>query len=1265
MNKSNKENRNLENKMKQENLQNQFTELVNTFWNSSPYINDNTTNHELEVRFGTRNKGKNPSFTKIDYDNVIKRLKSYGFSCQVPEGEYLLRIQNEYQNINTGEYSISPIRTEIKGFHLIQDYCKHNDINKIKTLQFYKKTLFSKNDEEKIDNPVNFNEFNFRVSYSREQFMSSKEGLIKGIIDNWKKSKKVYRYINRVSFIHPDLPLSIDMSIVKSSTFNYSSFNPQPIPAYTTEESKVFENPEVYEIEIEVLNDKIGPNTLCDSPNILLDKIRIAIKYILMGLQETNYPVSYSELSLIGKNYLTLLHRNEENFNYTRKITPTDFVGPSSYTLQIKNIVPINENLKEPNIRNNYSVTDKADGSRSLMFISSDGKIYLINTNMKIMFTGAKTEEKSLYNSLLDGEIILHDKHGKYINLYAAFDIYFVNKEDVRSLGFYILNEEHRNEYFRLPILKDFVKALNPISVTKNINGTPNPSPIRIISKIFYFGSSFAGVNGIFEACNKILISQNEGNYEYNTDGIIFTPLNTGVGTDVIGKQSPNRKTTWKYSFKWKPQMYNTIDFLVTTKKEKNNIDVVTPIFQDGLNTEIDAQYNNYKTLVLRCGYDEKKHGYINPCQNIIEDNLPSFQESKDDENSYQPVQFYPTNPYDPEAGICNIMLKKDDTGAYQMFTEENEFFEDNNIVEFRYELNNEPKWRWIPLRVRYDKTAELKQGIKNFGNDYLVANSNWHSIHNPITEKMISTGINIPDELANDDIYYNKISKTNTTISLRNFHNLYVKKKLILSVSKKNDILIDYACGKGGDISKWIEAKLSFVFGIDISKDNLENKLDGACVRYLNYRKEFKSVPYALFVNGNSSVNIRSGNAMKNDKAIQITHAVFGVGTKDEEKLGRGVARQFGVGHEGFNVSSCQFAMHYFFENLKTFQNFMINLAECTKIGGYFIGTCYDGKEIFKLLKNKKKGESIELYDSTYTKIWEIKKEYDTSSFHDNSSSLGKQIDVYQESIDKMFPEYLVNFDYLDRVLRNYGFQLLPLEEAQELGLPNSSGLFIELFNSMNEELKKNRKIKNQYGNAFDMTPNEKTISFLNRYFVYKKIRQVNLKNIVLEDIESEEEIQAQSMSKSSELTKKEEERKEEEEEEEEEEEKKQTKPRSLKTKVIKKVKTKILKLNKKILLIGEEETSEPSASFITKQKSVVEIVPSFMQQQQQQEQQQQQQQEQQQQQQQQQQQEQQQQQQPYEIGTLNPTVEFIPLPNENPTIKIKKVRAKKINKL
>ena len=80
-------------------------------------------------------------------------------------------------------------------------------------------------------------------------------------------------------------------------------------------------------------------------------------------------------------------------------------------------------------------------------------------------------------------------------------------------------------------------------------------------------------------------------------------------------------------------------------------------------------------------------------------------------------------------------------------------------------------------------------------------------------------------------------------------------------------------------------------------------------------------------------AVNIRNGNALKSDKAIQITKAVFGEGVKSEEKLGKGVYRQYGKGEDGFNVSSCQFALHYFFKDQSTFQNFMRNVAECTKI--------------------------------------------------------------------------------------------------------------------------------------------------------------------------------------------------------------------------------------------------------------------------------------------------------------------------------------------
>ena len=143
---------------------------------------------------------------------------------------------------------------------------------------------------------------------------------------------------------------------------------------------------------------------------------------------------------------------------------------------------------------------------------------------------------------------------------------------------------------------------------------------------------------------------------------------------------------------------------------------------------------------------------------------------------------------------------------------------------------------------MRYDKTNDLRSGGTNYGNAYHVANSNWYNIHHPITEHMITTGRNIGE--IDEDVYYNKTSRETSTRALRNFHNVYVKKKLIMGVSDRGNTLIDYAVGKGGDFSKWIDAKLDFVFGIDVSKDNIENQVDGACARYLNFRQKYNKMP-------------------------------------------------------------------------------------------------------------------------------------------------------------------------------------------------------------------------------------------------------------------------------------------------------------------------------------------------------------------------------------------------------------------------------------
>ena len=109
--------------------------------------------------------------------------------------------------------------------------------------------------------------------------------------------------------------------------------------------------------------------------------------------------------------------------------------------------------------------------------------------------------------------------------------------------------------------------------------------------------------------------------------------------------------------------------------------------------------------------------------------------------------------------------------------------------------------------------------------------------------------------------------------------------------------------------------------------------------------------MPMALFVSGNSALNIRGqGNlACFTDKGKQITRAVFGEGPKDEAKLGAGVYKQYGKGRDGFDIVSNQYPRTYpkglacevartdiFFKINKLFSNlFSIFFTDCVKGAG------------------------------------------------------------------------------------------------------------------------------------------------------------------------------------------------------------------------------------------------------------------------------------------------------------------------------------------
>jgi hypothetical protein len=444
---------------------------------------------------------------------------------------------------------------------------------------------------------------------------------------------------------------------------------------------------------------------------------------------------------------------------------------------------------------------------------------------------------------------------------------------------------------------------------------------------------------------------------------------------------------------------------------------------------------------------------------------------------------------------------KYDHSNNFKIYTEEGEEIEDATIVEFAYDSNKPELWRWQPLRVRSDKTSELRSGFKNFGNAYHTANANWQSIHNPISEAILTSGNGVTIN-NDDDIYYNKISKTSETQALRDFHNLYVKNMLITNVSKSGYTLIDYAVGKGGDLPKWIGANLNFVLGLDISKDNIENRLDGVCARYLNYAQKFSVIPKALFLHANSSKNIKTGAAFYDEKSKQIMKALYGEGTKNETLLGKGVYNNFGIAKNGFNISSIQFALHYMFESEPVLLEFINNLKHSTLLEGYFIGTCYDGQKIFNMLNSTNKDDALSIFKNS-KKIWQITKKYDNPEFKDDETSVGYAIEIYQETINKTFREYLVNFKYFIHIMEKNGFVLLTETEYKQLNLPNSYGSFEQLYNYMTTDLKKNTQLLKKIGLSNTLSDEEKQISFLNNYFVFKKIRNVHNNDDLLENSE------------------------------------------------------------------------------------------------------------------------------------------------------------------
>jgi hypothetical protein len=1283
-------------------------QLLKVYLDSNPAVkNPSEGVSELEVRFGTQSTHP---VTKIQWNRVVQELLSCGFQTENMEGVQMLRIIPKVRDAESGQYRTDKIRVELVGTDMVQEYCKTNSVEKIQhqsNFYYHKMKMTQKalpknlknipiigGGNEGPPNSVDFKDLEFRVSYNMEKDFSATTGFVAAIIreEEWQNTKKLFRCMNRVQFKHPDYPILADLSIVKSSMRKRDDRS-KMIEFLTVQQAEVFKRPETYEIELEIDNSRVGRGTAWDTPEKLGKAIQQMVRIIMNGLQNTRYPIGLTEKESVLRSYMQLIHGNSWN---GARVLPRNFIGPSSISIQMENVVPLDKAVVGvPNIRRHYTVTDKADGERRLLFVApKTGRVYMIDMNMNVMFTGMVASEKELYDSLLDGEYIAYDRNRKWINRYAAFDIYYLGERDrkhqrdgrdaraaasrggerefrheetlesggngmiggkkgeeqirreedevwVRSSSVreypFVLEDEDVEELemgvkdkkdtdveqegameksgkekeqmrnSRLYLLRQFVEKVRLKSILGGGGGEEGgmggkTGEFQLYCKTFYIGSSIMGSSSsekgaieenIFELCGRLWSKIVDGTYPYQTDGLIFTPRHLPVGCNKVSELCANTKRKWAWSLKWKPPEMNTLDLLVTYKKnEKGRPEIHTSysnevvdlgelgVVEGGeLERERDFIHEDsalesgiekgvignigsvggggiqqYRTLVLCCGSD--KYGYLNPWEDMLQEKWPpALRREEEDgrevgvgvgkgQREYYAVPFVGSDPYEPTACYANILLYN--TGSeLVMRTEEGEYFEENMIVEFSYDRTRAAGYRWIPLRVRYDKTAELRDPdprIRNYGNDWTTCDSIWKTLHRPITVNMITTGRGILDMERvtiggeeGETVYYSRDlgqkRYESATKGLRDFHNLYVKKKLILGAcllagvggrvrgrgrlreeeGEEGTKLIDFAVGKGGDLNKFVQAGVSFVYGVDIAKDNIQNVMDGVCARYLESHRLIGSgkIPLGVFQVGDCTRNFRKGEAFSTEKDKAIARGVFGQGAKNTAVLERIplVRRVFGWGENGFEVASCQFAFHFFCENAMKLHGFMQNLTENVKVGGVFICTTFDGERLFERLRGVVEGDSWSIYGSGVRggeRLFQITKRYSETGFPVDELGLGYGVDVYQESINNTFREYLVHPEFLKNVMFDYGFTLVRREEAEQMGFARGTDTFDALHNTMLKETMSyggggyGRDIRGgrgngEYGMAEKMSREEKEISFLNRYYIFRKRHAVD----------------------------------------------------------------------------------------------------------------------------------------------------------------------------
>ena len=789
-------------------------------------------------------------------------------------------------------------------------------------------------------------------------------------------------------------------------------------------------------------------------------------KYTLMLLKELTLI-----LKIINKTNIIIKksYKNEILFKYSQLVFQKDkiynvFVSRKPIALDIRGLVY--------DIPNLYSITDKADGERHLLFVDNKN-VLLISSNMEIKHTGIVLNTLNYHNTIIDGELLLLGNS----HLFMAFDILYLknkNMRDFKSLPHRIslltgfmsecFNMNINNNDSKLKNVKDIVDFHNKTVDTyiTNLKREIQTKSTFIVWMKYYIFPKGIENNEIFKYSQIIWnkFTDINSNYPYKLDGLIYTPLNREYSTQL------NTNELAVHEYKLKPINQLSIDFYIEIE-----IDPQTKTFKKVFDKTVSNKYYYICNL------------YVNDVTNKSNHTPQLFRKKYNEHFTYLPLE-----------GDSNVAM---DTSGNIIINQ--------TVIEFKYNKELPVNFRWVPIKNRPDKTETIHKYSRNYGNNLLTANYIWEIIQNPITFDNINILAsnnyeNIMEQFKqklNQNVgeqYYEH--KTGLVLPMRAFHN-YIKDNLIsvyCSPNIKNKIsynktVLDIGVGRGGDLLKFFVAGVTKIVGIDV--DNTGFTIPNGALDKFNNLKSRKNYslsvlpPTKLKSHNMDGIFIQMDLSENVDLAIQ--EKIFPDMDSDNKKLITDNVKDL-----SFDTINCQFTIHYMFNSEGRVKQLFTNINKLLKPNGYMIISCFDGDAVMKKLEEDNGEFNISYINNKGANmdLFKIIRQY---SDKDKSNNFNLPIDVYNYLYSKSGKiEYLVKKDVLVSYAKEYGN--LQLVESQMFSS------FYELNRSIIHYLKSNNNLNNKIQGSinnlykfynFESILDQDSLNFskLNRYYVFKKM--------------------------------------------------------------------------------------------------------------------------------------------------------------------------------